>query len=177
MCKCILTLHKRLSALAEFLASYLAGEKSANGSYVSDRIPKMAFYGGCISAPLGHVMVSMLQRAFEGKTSAKDKILQILCSNLFISPIQNIIYLASMAVIAGAKSWDQVKATIKAGFLPVMRVSLITSPLTMAFAQKYLPPHAWVPFFNLVGFLVGTYVNTMTKKRRQLEAKKLVRII
>ena len=34
-----------LSALQEFLASYIAGEKSPSGSYVSDRVPKMAFYG------------------------------------------------------------------------------------------------------------------------------------
>jgi hypothetical protein len=55
-----------LSALQEFLASYIAGEKSPSGSYVTSRVPKMAFYGvlpfrteytnskAVISAPLGH---------------------------------------------------------------------------------------------------------------------------
>jgi len=141
-----------LSALAELIASYLAGEKGPNGSYLTDRVPKMAIYGSMVSAPMGHILVSLLQRAFAGKTTTRDKILQIIASNLIISPIQNVVYLSCMAVIAGAKSFDQVKATVKAGFLPIMRVSLVTSPLTLTFAQRYLPPHAWVPFFNIVGF-------------------------
>lgn len=74
-----------------------------------------------------------------------------------------------MAIIAGARTFHQVRATVKAGFLPVMKVSWITSPLALAFAQKFLPEHTWVPFFNVVGFFIGTYVNTHTKKKR-LEA-------
>jgi len=34
-----------LSALQEFLASYIAGEKSPDGTYFTSRVPKMAFYG------------------------------------------------------------------------------------------------------------------------------------
>lgn len=34
-----------LNAIQEILASYLAGEKSKNGSYVSERVPKMMIYG------------------------------------------------------------------------------------------------------------------------------------
>jgi hypothetical protein len=74
-----------------------------------------------------------------------------------------------MAIIAGARTFHQVRATVRAGFLPVMKVSWITSPIALAFAQKFLPEHTWVPFFNIVGFVIGTYVNTHTKKRR-LEA-------
>jgi hypothetical protein len=74
-----------------------------------------------------------------------------------------------MAVIAGARTFHQVRATVKAGFMPVMKVSWIVSPLALAFAQKFLPEHTWVPFFNIVGFIVGTYVNAHTKKKR-LEA-------
>jgi len=36
-----------LSALQEFLASYIAGDKSPSGSYVTSRVPKMAVYGVC----------------------------------------------------------------------------------------------------------------------------------
>jgi hypothetical protein len=78
-----------------------------------------------------------------------------------------------MAVIAGARTIHQVRATVKAGFLPVMKVSWVTSPLALAFAQKFLPEHTWVPFFNIVGFFIGTYVNTHTKKKR-LEALRKV---
>ncbi|EER38213.1 integral membrane protein [Histoplasma capsulatum H143] len=129
----------------------------------------MALYGSFIGAPLGHVLISILQKLFSGRTSLKAKILQILVSNLIISPIQNCVYLASMAIIAGARTFHQVKATVKAGFMPVMKVSWVTSPLSLAFAQKFLPPHTWVPFFNIIGFVIGTYINAHTKKKR-LEA-------
>ena len=78
-----------------------------------------------------------------------------------------------MAIIAGARTFHQVRATVKAGFMPVMKVSWVTSPLALAFAQKFLPEHTWVPFFNIIGFIIGTYVNTHTKKKR-LEALRKV---
>ena len=34
-----------LNGLQEVLASYLAGEKTKEGSYVSERVPKMMIYG------------------------------------------------------------------------------------------------------------------------------------
>lgn len=83
-----------------------------------------------------------------------------------ISPLQNTIYLFSMAIIAGARTLHQIRATIRAGFWPVMRVSWISSPIALAFAQAFLPQEMWVPFFNLLAFVVGTYINTITKKKR-----------
>ena len=71
-----------------------------------------------------------------------------------------------MAIIAGARTIHNVHATWSAGFMPVMKVSWITSPLALAFAQKFLPEHTWVPFFNLVSFVLGTYINSVTKKKR-----------
>jgi len=161
-----------LSALQELLASWLAHDKSKHGHYFSSRIPKMAAYGALVSAPMGHVLIGMLQWVFAGRTSLKAKILQILASNLIIAPIQNTVYLSSMAVIAGARTWHQVRATVRAGFWPVMRVSWITSPLALAFAQKFLPEHTWVPFFNIMAFCIGTYINTHTKKKRLAALRK-----
>ncbi|KAF7117974.1 hypothetical protein CNMCM5793_007343 [Aspergillus hiratsukae] len=158
-----------LSGLQELLASWIANDVSKHGHYFSARVPKMTLYGMFISAPLGHLLVGILQKIFAGRTSLKAKILQILVSNLIISPIQNAVYLTSMAIIAGARTFHQVRATVKAGFMPVMKVSWITSPIALAFAQKFLPEQTWVPFFNIVGFFIGTYVNTHTKKKR-LEA-------
>ncbi|GFF99575.1 PXMP2/4 family protein 3 [Aspergillus udagawae] len=158
-----------LSGLQEVLASWIANDVSKHGHYFSARVPKMTLYGMFISAPLGHLLVGILQKIFAGRTSLKAKILQILASNLIVSPIQNAVYLTSMAIIAGARTFHQVRATVKAGFMPVMKVSWITSPLALAFAQKFLPEHTWVPFFNIIGFFIGTYVNTHTKKKR-LEA-------
>ncbi len=77
-----------------------------------------------------------------------------------------------MALIAGARTFHQVKATVKVGFWKVMRVSWITSPICLAFAQKFLPENTWVPFFNLVSFIIGTYINTITKKKRLAALRK-----
>jgi hypothetical protein len=91
-----------------------------------------------------------------------------------VSPIQNTIYLASMAVIAGARTWHQIRATVRAGFMPVMKVTWISSPIALAFAQKFLPEQTWVPFFNIVAFVIGTYINTHTKKKRLAALRKKV---
>ncbi|KAF2468755.1 uncharacterized protein BDR25DRAFT_264615 [Lindgomyces ingoldianus] len=155
-----------LSGLQEFLASWIAHDRSKQGHYFTSRVPKMAIYGAFISAPLGHFLISILQKVFRGRTSLKAKILQILVSNLIIAPIQNSIYLVSMAIIAGARTFHQVRATVKAGFWPVMKVSWVVSPVSLAFAQKFLPEHTWVPFFNIIGFIIGTYINSHTKKKR-----------
>lgn len=155
-----------LSGLQEFLASWIAHDRSKSGHYFTSRVPKMALYGAVISAPLGHVLISLLQKVFQGRKSLKAKIMQILVSNLIISPIQNSVYLVSMALIAGARTFHQVKATVKAGFWPVMKVSWIVSPISLAFAQQFLPENTWVPFFNIIGFIIGTYINAHTKKKR-----------
>ena len=76
-----------LAALQEVLASWLAHDRSKHGHYFSTRVPKMAAYGALISAPLGHMLISILQRLFANRTSLKAKILQILVSNLVVSRI------------------------------------------------------------------------------------------
>jgi hypothetical protein len=91
-----------------------------------------------------------------------------------VAPIQNSIYLASMAVIAGARTWHQIRATVRAGFMPVMKISWISSPIALAFAQKFLPEQTWVPFFNIIAFVIGTYINTHTKKKRLAALRKKV---
>jgi hypothetical protein len=73
-----------LSALQEFLASWIAHDRSKHGHYINSRVPKMAIYGAFISAPLGHFLVTMLQKIFAGRTSLKAKILQIVVSNLVV---------------------------------------------------------------------------------------------
>lgn len=76
------------------------------------------------------------------------------------------VYLFSMAIIAGARTFHQIRATVRAGFMPVMKVSWVTSPIALAFAQAFLPQETWVPFFNIIGFIIGTYINSHTKKKR-----------
>jgi hypothetical protein len=77
-----------------------------------------------------------------------------------------------MALIGGAQTIHNVYATWKAGFMPVMKISWISSPLALMFAQQFLPEQAWVPFFNVVAFVIGTYINTATKKKRLAALRK-----
>ncbi|KAI4715845.1 hypothetical protein E4T48_07984 [Aureobasidium sp. EXF-10727] len=161
-----------LSGAQEVLASWIAKDRNKNGHYFTSRVPKMALYGAFVSAPLGHILINILQKAFAGRTSLKAKILQILASNLIVAPIQNTVYLSAMAIIAGARTFHQVRATVRAGLLPVMKVSWCTSPLALAFAQKFLPQETWVPFFNVIAFVIGTYINAHTKKKRLAALRK-----
>jgi len=131
---------------------------------VDARAGKMALYGFLVSAPLSHVLVGQLQRVFAGRTGRAAKIGQVVASSLIVSPIQAFFYLASLSLIKGARSWSEVKKTVKGGFLPVIRVMWVSSPLSLAFAQSFLSPELWVPFFNLVSFVLGTYFNTQMKK-------------
>lgn len=73
-----------LAGLQEVLASWIAHDKNKHGHYFTSRVPKMALYGTFISAPLGHFLISILQKVFAGRTSLKAKIMQILCSNLIV---------------------------------------------------------------------------------------------
>jgi len=75
-----------LAGLQEFLASWLAKDRNKHGNYFTSRVPKMAAYGALVSAPLGHFLIWLLQKAFKGRTSLRAKILQILVSNLVVSP-------------------------------------------------------------------------------------------
>jgi small basic protein len=161
-----------LAGAQELIASFLAKDRNKHGNYFTSRVPKMAAYGALVSAPLGHFLIWLLQLTFRGRTSLKAKIMQIVVSNLIIAPIQNTVYLVAMALIAGAHTYHQVRATVKVGFWKVMRVSWITSPICLAFAQKFLPDQLWVPFFNVVSFIIGTYINTITKKKRLAALRK-----
>jgi hypothetical protein len=73
-----------LAASQEVLASWIAKDRNKNGHYFTSRVPKMAAYGAFIAAPLGHVLISILQKVFAGRTSLKAKILQIIFSNLIV---------------------------------------------------------------------------------------------
>ncbi|KAF5323474.1 hypothetical protein D9611_005776 [Ephemerocybe angulata] len=180
--KCITT--GTLSFLQEVLGSNLAGvpvrpAKDASplvrtlaAAHVDLKAVKMALYGFLVSAPLSHVLVSQLQKAFAGKTSTGAKIGQIFANNLLVAPIQTAAFLSSMAVINGASSLSEIKKTVKAGFFSVIRISWVVSPISLVVAQKYIPVELWVPFFNAIQFVLGTYFNYRVKALRLAAARK-----
>jgi hypothetical protein len=55
---------------------------------VNTRAVKVALYGFLVSAPLSHVLVGQLQKAFSGRTGRAARLGQIFASNLIVSPIQ-----------------------------------------------------------------------------------------
>ncbi|KAF9462101.1 hypothetical protein BDZ94DRAFT_1194997 [Collybia nuda] len=142
------------------------------GLHIDMKAVKMAIYGFLVSAPIGHVLIGALQRAFAGKTGTGAKVAQLLANNLLVSPIQASAYLASMAIINGAKSIDEVVKTVKAGFFSVIRISWVVSPLSLTIAQKFIPVDLWVPFFNIVQFILGTFFNMKVKQLRLAAIKK-----
>jgi peroxisomal membrane protein 2 len=76
-----------------------------------------------------------------------------------------------MAIINGAKSGDEIVKTIKSGFFPVIKVSWVVSPVTLLVAQRFVPLDLWVPFFNSVQFVLGTYFNMRVKQMKLAAAK------
>jgi len=147
-------------------------ERALAAAKVNGRAFKMSVYGSLVSAPLNHVLVGLLQRLFVGKTSTRDRVLQILAGNLFVAPIQATVYLASMAVINGANSIDAIQAFVMKGMMPMLKILWVSSPAATIFAQTVLPHELWVPFFNIVSLFVGTFFSVKIKKAQLASARK-----
>lgn len=89
-----------LSFLQEVLGSNIAGTpvkrppkdapfplQALARSRIDIRALQMAGYGGLISAPLNHILVGALQKAFVGKVGAKWRLAQLLANNVLVAPI------------------------------------------------------------------------------------------
>ncbi|KAG5660395.1 hypothetical protein KAF25_003001 [Fusarium avenaceum] len=155
-----------LMALTEIIASWLAYGRDGHGPTFTSRVPQMAFYGAFVSAPLTHLLNGTLQKKFAGRTGAGNLLLQTLLTYIFIFPIQNTVYLASMALIAGARTVEQVRAAVRGGLVPMTTANCALYPVLLGFAKAFVPPQFWAPFFSMVGFFLGTYFNTLAKKRK-----------
>jgi len=169
-----------LCFLQEVLGSHLAGVPARQPAKdaplyshvlarakVNTRAVKVALYGFLVSAPLSHILVGQLQKVFSGRTGRAARLGQIFASNLIVSPIQTFVYLVSMSVINGAKSWNDVKKALMTGFPLVMKVMWLISPPSILYAQYFLSPELWSPFFNLVAIVIGTYYNAKLKRLRK----------
>ncbi|RIB18355.1 hypothetical protein C2G38_2000730 [Gigaspora rosea] len=168
-----------LNGLQEFLAQELSGTKSKRKGkakeddkltlydIIDERVVKMALYGFLISGPLNHGLFELSNKIFKNRTGSGAKLLQILVTLLIIIPIQNTVYLAAMSLIAGFRAPKQIFASIKKSLWPMMKVTWIIYPIIQTFAQKFLDPQLWVPFFNLVGFSLGLQASTKAKIRQQ----------
>ncbi|KAJ3051191.1 hypothetical protein HK097_007838 [Rhizophlyctis rosea] len=148
-----------LNGLQELIAQRVAGNKDPKGT---EKVVKMAAYGFLVSGPLGHYLYAAMEKAFAGKTGPAVGIMKLLVSNLVIAPIQNAVYIAAMALIAGTNTAGAIRA-VRSRLAGVMKMTWSVFPLIQAFAFRSLPQPLWLPFFNLVAFVFGTYINTRTK--------------
>ncbi|KAJ1911927.1 hypothetical protein H4219_005786 [Mycoemilia scoparia] len=140
---------------------------------VDKRVLQMSLYGLLVAGPLNHYMYDILIRVFSKFPKTKlTTFFQLLAQNLILSPILNSIFIAAMAVINGTRSPGEVLKLIRTRLLGMMKVSWIVFPSVQLFANKFLPPLVWVPFFNLVAFVFGTYMNTKNKIRLVNQLKK-----
>jgi peroxisomal membrane protein 2 len=67
----------------------------------------MAVYGLLVSAPISHVLVGALQKAFAGRTSRAAKVGQVVASNLIVSPIQTVCELTDFCFFGGALAFSE----------------------------------------------------------------------
>ncbi|EJD55547.1 hypothetical protein AURDEDRAFT_109833 [Auricularia subglabra TFB-10046 SS5] len=167
------------------LASYIAGARACPGKAApahqkalaklsADMISvKMAVAGALVFAPLNHALGLFLAKllAARGKAGTRAKVEAILANQLIAAPINTVAYLATVAVINGARSVDGVLALIQRGFFGMIRVTWMVSPAAMVVAQKTLQPELWPLFFNAVGFVIGTYMNARVKRAKLAAAR------
>ncbi|RAL10706.1 uncharacterized protein BO97DRAFT_455120, partial [Aspergillus homomorphus CBS 101889] len=117
----------------------------------------MALYGFFISAPLSHILIGLLQRAFADRTSLMANLARFLTNSLLVISPQNWVHLYSLALIA-------CRANAKVAYHKAASAFGSTSVVVFGFAQTSLPEYVWEHYFNLVGFVMGTYVNVRTRK-------------
>ncbi|KAI9217156.1 hypothetical protein BC828DRAFT_391884 [Blastocladiella britannica] len=149
-----------LNFLQETTSTALSGGSPTDGLR---KALKLATYGALIAGPMGHYLYDALNTVFDG-SSAASKIGQLVGANIIVAPIQNAVYLAVMAIISGR---PDVLGEIKRGFLPLMKLTWTVFPAIQLIAVKFLPPNLWLPYFNLMSFVFGVYINFKLKKEHQ----------
>ncbi|KAG0148332.1 hypothetical protein CROQUDRAFT_75600 [Cronartium quercuum f. sp. fusiforme G11] len=135
---------------------------------------KLAGFGGLIAAPSTHALQTILHSVLARLDAKPGQIHRspsfiskyglLLGSLLFVSPIQNTIYVVSMAILNGARTVKEIKAAWKRGFPKITKLGLIVGPISGIFASRFLRPRSTFVFFNLLQFSLGLYFNQLTKK-------------
>lgn len=161
------------NALSEVLAAMITGEKDPQtGTFIGPRAIKMALYGALVTGPLAHYLVDFVQRTFRRmKPSKLTNIAQIVALNIIVNPVMAVTFIAWMNVLSGVRSFAEIKKRVRASLFSVLKSQWITSPLLIAFAQKFVPQIAWTPMFSFFAFLMGTYHNVLVRKRLAAQKK------
>ncbi|KAG7881186.1 hypothetical protein KL938_003316 [Ogataea parapolymorpha] len=181
-----------LNGLNEQLATCFAGEsrkstikigsKEVQLSHsITKRVPLMFLYGLLINGPFTHYAYKLLHLAYRPPLGPRKRLAQILTSMVTITPaisalmisyislISNI-NIANIKDLSSAKTelldvlW-KTKVALQKSLVSVIRSSWVSSPIFMLVAQSFLKPNQWAVFFNFCYFVLGTYNNTIIKRR------------
>ncbi|KAH3670439.1 hypothetical protein OGAPHI_000954 [Ogataea philodendri] len=183
-----------LNGLNEQLASLFAGDskeytvklgsKSITISHsITKRVPLMFLYGLLINGPFSHYSYKLLQKVYRPPLSKKLKLAQILTSMATITPIISALMVSYISLIANLKlakvkdlesaksqlseALQKVKLALQKSLFSVIRSSWISSPIFILVAQRFLKPNQWAVFFNFCYFVLGTYNNTLIKRKQK----------
>lgn len=165
---------------------------------LTTRVPLMGLFALLINAPLTHYGYKIIQRLIPSPLTPRKKFLQICLSTGILTPIfcacfvSWIGFINNLSAIKNKFQNDSnsflirlknslkfistiIISSLKSNFVKVASTSIITSPIFMILAQKFVIPEAWTVFFAFCYFIVGTYNNTKVKlaqkRKRELENK------
>jgi len=153
---------KRVSKDASLWTRFLAYFKIEGKAF------KMGLYGALFAAPVGHYILHMLLDTF-GHIEPMGGAIVGAISMLVIAPLQISCFLTARAIANKEKS---VKKSVKSAFLPVLIVTYLTFPPTIAYAQAKFPHELEAPILSLLQFLTGTFFNSLALAAEVRAAKK-----
>lgn len=163
---------------------------------VTSRVPLMGLFALLVNAPLTHYGYRIIQKLVPSPLTPRKRLLQILLSTGIITPVFCACFVSWVGLINNlAKIRDRfrndktacllarvhhtlgfvstiIASSLKASFVKVASTSVVTSPVFMVLAQKFVIPEGWAVFFAFCYFIVGTYNNTRVKLEQKRQQKK-----
>lgn len=151
------------------------------------RVPLMGLFAFLINAPLTHYGYQLIQKLVPSPLTPRKKILQIVLSTGVITPIFCACFVSWIGLINNLSKIKEnfqndnaklllkklqnsfkfivsiITSSLKSSYVRVASTSVITSPIFMLLAQKFVIPEGWAVFFAFCYFIVGTYNNTKVK--------------
>jgi len=88
---------------------------------------------------------------------------RILWSSAVTLPVQVFVF-RLFVLLADGKAPDETVRLAWRGLLPSLKKLWQVYPAAQFVAYRYLPPALWLPFFQVFGFVMGTYLNVLTRR-------------
>lgn len=162
---------------------------------VTSRVPLMGLFALLVNTPLTHYGYRLIQKLVPSPLTPRKRLLQILLSTGIITPVFCACFVSwiglinNLSKIKDAFQHDQatclltklrnslrfvstiILSALKSSFVKVASTSVVTSPVFMVLAQKFVIPEGWAVFFAFCYFIVGTYNNTRVKLEQKRQQK------